>query len=593
MENNDKKKAVLKLIMKTLVYSFAIFGILFILILAGVALMVTPKIRITKVPESAILDIDFNKNYAEMRSDDFFAEFTGASAYSVFDVVRAINIAADDSRIKAIRANVNVAELGLSQIQDVVDAINVFKSKGKKTYIYSSSMGSVGGGSKEYYLASAFDQIWVQPSAEIGVVGVNIEVPFFNNILKKIGVEPEFYSRYEYKTAVTSLLSSDFTKEYKKELSKVGGGLYEQLVTNISVNRNLSKERVIDIINNAPLTAKVASEVGFVDKIAYMQDLTTYLQQEYAASFVSIDDYMSGINDYSDDKKPLVAFLVLDGVIEDGLSVNSPLNEAVIGSKSVLSQIAELKQKENLKALVVRVNSPGGSYTASNEIRYAIENLKKDKNIPVVVSMSNYAASGGYFISTAADYIIAEPATLTGSIGVVGGKFVFAKLWENIDINWGEINFGENASILSSNHLFTEAEKKIFNASLDQVYQDFTAKVMRARNFDETKINDIARGRVWLGQDALKLGLIDEIGGIDDALIKAKNLAQIMPGDKFSLQYYPRRQSFQEKLTKFIENGGGLPAIKMMDKYGVNLKDIQMLRHLRFDTIMTPFKVSM
>jgi protease-4 len=207
--------------------------------------------------------------------------------------------------------------------------------------------------------------------------------------------------------------------------------------------------------------------------------------------------------------------------------------------------------------------------------------------------MSNYAASGGYFISTAADYIIAEPATLTGSIGVVGGKFVFAKLWENIDINWGEINFGENASILSSNHLFTEAEKKIFNASLDQVYQDFTAKVMRARNFDETKINDIARGRVWLGQDALKLGLIDEIGGIDDALIKAKNLAQIMPGDKFSLQYYPRRQSFQEKLTKFIENGGGLPAIKMMDKYGVNLKDIQMLRHLRFDTIMTPFKVSM
>ena len=178
------------MIIKTIVYSFAIFGVLFILILASVAVIVSPKVRIAKVPENTILEIDFNKNYSELRSDDFFAEFTGASTYSIFDLVRAINIAADDKRIKALKANINVSPLGLAQIQDIVDAINVFKSRGKKTYIYSSSIGYIGGGSKEYYLASAFDQIWLQPSAEIGITGVNIEVPFFNDILKKIGIEP-------------------------------------------------------------------------------------------------------------------------------------------------------------------------------------------------------------------------------------------------------------------------------------------------------------------------------------------------------------------------------------------------------------------
>lgn len=593
MNNATNKKETLKTLMKTIVYSFAIFGLLFVLILVGVLKIMSPNMRIANIPNAAVLSINFDNGYTEVRGDDFFAEFSGASVYSVFDLIRAINLAASDDRIKAISATVNVSSLGLAQIQDISAAIQNFKKSGKKAYIYSNSFGGLGQGNREYYLATAFDQIWLQPEAEIGITGINIEVPFFKDILQKFGIEPEFYSRYEYKTAVSSLISSDFSKYYKDELNKVGKGFYGQLVNDIALNRNMNTEAVKKAINEAPLYAKDAININLADKLGYRQDFDKFLQEKYNAEIVNIDDYMANVREYADNKIPLVAFVVLDGVISEGVSANNPLNEAIIGEDTVLKQIEEIKTKENLKAVVLRINSPGGSYIASDNIRYALENLKKTKNVPIVVSMADYAASGGYFISLAADYVIAEPATLTGSIGVVGGKVVFDKLWKKLGIKWGEISFGNNAGILSLNHKFNAKEKEVFNKSLDRVYADFTQKVSQRRGFDDKKINEVARGRVWLGKDAYEVGLVDAIGGIDMALIKAKELAQIKSGEKFSLEYYPRKQSFSEKLTKYIENGGGLPAMKVMQKYGIEPTDLNIIYRLKFDTVMPPFKVSM
>ena len=520
-ENNNKKEA-LKTIMKTIIYSFALFGVLFILILVGVLKIMSPNMRIVSVSDKTVLAINFDKNYTEVRGDDFFAEFTGASVYSVFDLVRAINVASLDDRVKAISATINVSSLGLAQIQDIASAIKNFRASGKKAYIYSNSFGSFGQGNREYYLATSFDEIWLQPEAEVGITGINIEVPFFKDVLQKIGVEPEFYSRYEYKTAASSLISSDFSKPYKEELNKVGEGFYKQLVETIALNRNILPEDVKKAINEAPLYAKDALAMGLADKLGYRQDFNEFLQKEYEAEILNIDDYMANISGLSNNKVPLVAFMVLDGVISEGLSANNPLNDAVIGELTVLKQIEELKTKENLKAVIVRVNSPGGSYIASDNIRYALEDLKKTKNVPLVISMGDYAASGGYFVSLAGDYVFAEPATLTGSIGVVGGKVVFEKLWEKLGIKWGEIHYGDNAGALSMNHKFSAKEKEAFNKSLDRVYADFTQKVMQRRGFDEIKTDELARGRVWLGKDAYEVGLVDAIGGIDMALIKAK-----------------------------------------------------------------------
>lgn len=586
---HEKKKKAFKLIGKTIVYTFAGFGIIFILVLLGVLSLMNPKSTLGRIPDNSILNIDFNLAYAEMRQDDLFAEFTKQSAYSVFDLIRAINVAGTDDRIKAISATLNTTGLSTAQIEDVASALRYFQSKGKKAYLYSTGLGSFGQGTKEYYLASFFDEIWMQPVSDVGITGVAVEVPFFKNTLEKIGVEPEFYARYEYKTAVESLLNSDFTPTYKEEIEKLAGGLNEQYTATIAANRKLNQSDVLRAVDMAPVCAKDALEMKLIDHIGYRFEMNDSLYKKYHAQNYAMTDYMAHMGENTEKKLPMVAFLVLEGVIEDGESSNNPVSDAVIGSESVLKQIEELKDIENLKALVLRINSPGGSYAASDEIRAALVNLKKQKNIKIVVSMSTYAASGGYFISLAGDYIMADSSTITGSIGVFGGKFVLSGLTDKLGIHFGEVKYGQNAGILSMNHKFSETEKQVFEKSLDEVYQDFTTKVSEVRHIDISEMDRLARGRIWLGIDAVQNHLVDELGGLQHAIAKAKELAGIHAEDKFVLQYYPRRETFQEKLTKFIENGGNLPMMKVLS----DMEEFKVLYRLKHDAILPPMMIKM
>ena len=586
---NEKQKKVVKLIGKTVIFTFAGVGFIFILILLGVAGLVNSKGGLGRIPDKAILNIDFNLAYAEERQDDLFAEFTNQSVYSVFDLVRAINIAATDDRVKAIKASLNQTSLSLAQIQDISEALAYFKSKGKKTYMFSTGFGAFGQGTKEYYLAAFFDEIWMQPHSDIGITGVDIEVPFFKNIFDKIGVEPEFYTRYEYKTAVASLLNSDFTPTYKDEIEKLGRGLFDELTGGIAHNRSLNFDDVHTLINNAPLSAKEGLDANLADYIGYRYEMNAALENLYQAEDYPMSDYMGHINDTDDEKLPQIAFLVLEGMIEDGESSNNPLNDAIIGSETVLAQVEELKKIKNLKALVLRINSPGGSYTASDEIRAALVDLKKQKNIPIVVSMSTYAASGGYFLSIAGDYILADPATITGSIGVLGGKFVLSRLIDKLNIHFGDVKFGQNAGILSMNHKFSESERVVFEKSLDEVYTDFTSKVSEMRHIPLENLDQVARGRIWLGRDAMNIGLVDENGGLQRAISKAREMANIEADEKFVIQYYPRRETFQEKLTRFIESGGGLPMMKALG----DMDELKVLYRLKHDAVLPPMLLKM
>lgn len=590
-EDEDKKKTALRLILKTIIYAFAVFGLLFILILIGVLGIMSPGKIIMPVPEKTVLRINFDTNYMEVRGDDFFAEFADMPVYSFFDLIRAINTAADDDRVKAIAATVNMSSLGLAQIQDIAESVKYFRSKGKEAYIFSSGMGAFGGGTKEYYLASVFDEIWLQPISDIGMTGVHIEVPFFKGVLQKIGVDPEFYARNEYKTAAESLISRGFTPAYKEEMSKLGSGLFNQLAAGISQNRGLELKDVKKLIDQAPVFSSKAIEYKLADNLGYRQDMESFLAAKYGAEILDISDYMNNIGDYQGEDLPHIAFLVLEGAVQSGQSSNNPMYDAVIGADTVQKQLEELSRRRNLRAVILRVNSPGGSYAASDEIMHALDRFKEKTGVPIVVSMGNYAASGGYFIALAGDYIVAEPATLTGSIGVLGGKMVLERLWKKLHINWGEMNFGKNAGILSVNHKFSPEEKKLFNRSLDMVYKDFLIKVAAVRKIEN--VDDVAGGRVWLGEGALKAGLVDELGGIETALKKAKELGGIIPGADFGLVYYPRRQSFQEKLTEFLENGGGLPAVKLPGNFGIDAEDLKLLQRLQYDAVLPPFKLEM
>ena len=592
LKTNRKKALATKILMKSVVYSFALFGLLFILLLLFVLNMLRQDDFVAaEVPEKAILVVDFNENYAETRSDDLFTEFSGVPSLSFYDLIKAINLAALDPKVKAFIGNVSVSGLGLAQIEDLREAVKVFRSTGKKAYLYSTGFGSFGQGMREYYLATAFDEIWMQPTTEVGITGVSIEVPFVRGLLDKLGIKPEFYARHEYKNAAASLLNKEFSKEYQSEMKKLGGGIFEKMIEDMAEARGIAKKEIEKAVNEAPISAEKALELKLIDKISYKPDLIEQVMNDTNAEMVNVLDYALNIKE-GKKNRPTVALMVLDGMITEGESMSSPLQgEAAVGADTVARQLDEIAQDENVKALVLRINSPGGSYTASNEIWYAIMRMKSKKMIPVVVSMGDYAASGGYFVALAGDYIIAEPLTITGSIGVLGGKMVLSELWKKLDINWGEVKFGKNAGILSSNHVFSPAEKVIFNRSLDNIYKDFTEKTATIRDINPNEMDRLARGRVWLGLDAVDNKLVDALGGINAAVAKAKELGGIEPKTRFNITYYPKRRSFQEKLAQMLGNGPKISVNKVVNDFGFETNDINMLKRMKYETVLPPFKI--
>lgn len=592
VKNSRKKLLAARLLMKSAVYAFALFGLLFVSILLLVLYMLRQDGGVVaEVPEQAILTVDFNENYQELRSDDLLSEFSDLPASSFYDLNRAINLAARDKKVKALIGKVSLSELGLAQIDDLRASIKAFRSAGKKAYLYSTGFGSFGRGTKEYYLATAFDEIWMQPNTEVGITGVGIEVPFARGLLDKLGVFPEFYARHEYKNAMASLQNRAFSPQYRSEMTKLGGGIFEKIVFEIADERGIKPEEVKKAINMAPLAAEEALDKKLIDKIGYKSDLLKLVIEETQGETIDALDYMLN-RGQKQKKSPRIAMVVVEGMIAEGKSGANLLDGGkIVGADTIAAQLDEAAQDKNVKALVLRINSAGGSYTASNEIWYAINRLKSEKKLPVVVSMGDYAASGGYFVALAGDYIIAEPLSVTGSIGVLGGKMVLSELWKKLDVNWGELKFGKNAGILSINHQFSPEEKKIFNRSLDRVYKDFVEKTATARGINPNEMERIARGRIWLGKDALKNGLVDALGGLNEAFAKAAELGGLNPATPFEVVYYPKSKTFQEKLAQMLRGGSKISVNKVVNDLGFGTNDINMLNRMKYDTVLPPFRI--
>ena len=589
----DKRKIeAAKLLSKSLIYAFAIFGLIFVIILFLILGMLRPQGQnVVDVPPAALLTVDFDEAFSETKENDIMAELAGIQNQNFFDLLKAINVAAADDRVKALVGKISVSSLGLAQIQDLRQTILNFKKSGKKTYLYAPSFGAFGRGTKEYYLASVFDEIAIAPNSEVGITGIGIEVPFFRAVLDKIGIKPEFYSRYEYKTAMNSFTQNKMSLPFKAEMQKLGDGIFNRMVADIAESRKLSISEVKNLINRAPLSSSEALKAKLVDIIAFKQDYLDVLQTYHKAELFDLALYEGNI---LNNKKgtPSIALLVIDGVIAEGTSAADSLqNEFVTGSDTVLAQLKEIEKDKNVKALVIRVNSPGGGYNAANEIWHGIEQLKQKKKIPVVVSMGDYAASGGYFVAIAGDKIVAEPSTITGSIGVLGGKVVLQGLWQKLGVNWEKIAFGKNAGILSANTPFSESEKDIFNKSLDDIYSDFTSKVAKARNLSPQQMNQVARGRVWLGEQALPLKLVDALGGIETALGLAQAASSIKPDEKIRIEFYPKEKSLHEKLQQFIRDGKGLAMFDTLSGFSEEFEQIKLFNRLKYNAILPPMQI--
>ena len=542
------------------------------------------------IEKNTYLTIDFNKPFSESDNSGIWTEFTDDAPLPFLKMLEAVEYAAADDNVSGLVAKINKTNLEPAQLQDIARAILRFEYSGKKTVVFSQGFGSLGQGSGDYYLASFFKQIYMQPHTYIGLTGISIEIPFLKNLLDKLGVTAEFYSRYEYKNAMASLTDTKISKAYAEEMTVLAQGLMSELELDIKGNRKL-QDSFENIVNKAPLTAEEGQKLGLIDGIMYMSQLEDKLKSDGAEHFVNIKDYAAGLAP-NNGNLPTVALLNLSGEIIDGESKDSLRQDDIIGSESVVADIESIKKLPNLKAVVVRINSPGGSYNAADEIYFALKQLKEKTKVPVIVSQSAYAASGGYFISLAGDYIFAEPMTITGSIGVLGGKAVFGKLWKKLGVSWSRLNFGKNAGILSSIQPFSESEKKIFNKSLDDVYSDFTAKVAENRKLTQP-MNKIARGRVWLGRQALDLGLIDELGSTSEAIARAMDLGKIGKNQTFKIVSYPKAKSFGEKLSNLIANTGSIKAEQLIEQSGVDITNLKLFKRLQYDTVMLPIKINM
>ena len=597
IKKNLRSVINLRILSKAVTIALAILGVIFILLAVSIIgwLKADTNLVINEpLPDNAILTVNFDKPLPEYYENNILSPFPQEAQLSFYDMIKTLNIAATDKRIKALAAEINLSSLGAAQIQELRRTIKYFRSKGKKAYIYSSGMGSLGGGTSEYYLASAFDEIWMQPNTEIGITGVSIEVPFLRAVLDKIGVTPEFYARYEYKNAMSSLLDKTLSPQYKSEIVKLGGTMYYQMIQGIATDRDISTDNLMKLVDKAPIIAEDGLKNKLVDKIAFKSDYLAEIRKQHDnATLYPVVNYVHQVQDMRG-KLPQIALLVLEGEIIDGQDGNVNMwQNGIISDGFVLKQLEEIAKLPNIKGLIVRINSPGGSYNASAEIWHAINSLKKNKNIPVVVSMGDTAASGGYFIALAGDYILAEPLTLTGSIGVLGGKVVLESLWKKLGVNWEGLKFGENAGILSTNRKFSQSEKQAFNRSLDNVYRDFTSKVSETREIPLADLDKLARGRVWSGINAAQNKLVDANGGIGEALIKTAELIGADEDTNYRIVTFPRAKTLAEKINEFL---GAAPSVSLQNlakESGLPWQDFQMLRRLQYDAVMLPLKISM
>jgi protease IV len=464
-------------------------------------------------------------------------------------VLEGIGRASSDPRVRGlvVRLGGSRSPLGLASAQELRDAVQGFRAHGKLAVAWAETFGEFTQGTVPYYVATAFDQIWIQPSGDVCLTGVAVRVPFIRDFLDKIDVTPQLAQRHEYKSAANVFTERGFTGAHREATERVVDSAMEQVLAGIAEGRHLDTGTVKALVDRAPLFASQALEVGLVDRVGYRDEVYAEVRNQIGAD--AILQYVARYRKsrlaelskrVSSVRREAVAVIDVTGAIHLGRSRRSPLTGASAGADTVTAAIRSAVKATDVKAILLRVSSPGGSYVASDAIWRNVR-LAREAGKPVVVSMADVAASGGYFVSMGADVIVAEPGTITGSIGVVGGKPVINRLTARLGIGHDHVALGKHALMFSPLARFSDDEWARLNEWLDRIYDDFTAKVADGRGLPADRVHEIARGRVWTGADAKQRGLVDELGGFGLAIEVAKERASLPPSAEPELRTYPRR----------------------------------------------------
>jgi protease-4 len=537
---------------KVIVAILAVIGGLAIVsVLIGGAVVVGARLGKGVIAGNTVLEIDLERALLEDQPDDPVVELLAGKGVVVRDVVEALAKAGGDTRVKGLVARVGAAPVGMAQVQELRDAVAAFRACGKWAVAYAETFGEFGPGNGAYYLATAFDEIDLLPSGDVGLTGMMYESMFLRGTLEKLGVEPRMDHRKEYKNAMNTFTERAFTEAHREALAKVMDSQFGQIVRGVAAARGITDTQVRGAFDRGPYLGAEAVRAKLVDGVAYRDEVYEKVAAKAGGtpSYLAVGTYLERAG-RPHQKGETIALVYGLGGVQRGRSGYDPVfGDVTMGSDTVASALRKAIKDDTVKAIVFRVDSPGGSYVASDAIwRETVRAKKAGK--PVIVSMGNVAGSGGYFVAMAADKIVAQPGTITGSIGVLGGKMLTSGLWEKVGVSWDEVHTSANTRMFSGTHDYSPEEWARFQAWLDRVYEDFTGKVAEGRGLSREKVAQIARGRIWSGEDAKAIGLVDELGGYPTALRLAREAAGLAPDAPIKLKVFPEKRTLLQALME-------------------------------------------
>lgn len=518
-------------------YVLIIFLIFFFLILiTAVSFFYYEFGKPPAVKAHSYLELSLSGEILERSTPNIFTTLIGTESLSMYDIWMNIQKAKKDNRIKSLLLRFGYLQCSWAKINELREAVLDFKKSGKKAYAYINEAPEF---DKEYFLATACDEIILHPLGWLGVNGIGGYFPFFKKALDKLGIEAQFEHVEEYKTASNIFTEEGFTPAHRQMMESLYSNLYTYYVKGLAEARGKSEEEIKKIIDTGFYQGEKALEAGLVDKLLFEDELDKLLKEKgKKLSRISHNKYLKikptslGLN-----KGKKIALIYGMGTIHSGESVYQTM-----GSTTVARWIKKARKDKSIKGVIFRVDSPGGSAVASDVIWREVVLTKKEK--PFIVSMSDVAGSGGYWVSMAAHKIVAQPSTLTGSIGVIAGKFNMAELYKKLGITSEKLTYGNKADMFSSFRGLTREERDILKKEILWIYDRFLTKVAEGRNMNKEEVNKIGKGRVWTGIQAKELGLVDEIGGLSEAIKLAKKLAGIPQDEEVKLVVWPKKISF-------------------------------------------------
>jgi protease-4 len=462
---------------------------------------------------------------------------------SLRTLVESLDRAASDDSVRAVVVRLGeLPDAGWGKVQELRAALGRFRKSGKAVYAHLETAGN-----REYYLATACSKVYAVPTAILDISGLAAEVTFFRGTLDKLGIEAQFEGVGKYKNAPNQLTERGFTEPHREQMEALLDSVFGQYLEAIAQGRGKSPQDVAQLVEQGPYTAAEALRAGLVDELLYHDEVVARLK---SAERVTPGGYVRGARGLGFDGRARVALVYAVGEIVSGESQDGPFGgSGYAGADTVAGALRQAREDRAVKAIVLRIDSPGGSGTASDVIWREVRLARKAK--PVVVSMGDLAASGGYYIAMGGDAIVAQPGTITGSIGVFGGKFSLRGLYDKIGVTRETLTRGRHADLFSDYRPWDEEERAKVRGLMEAFYEEFLRKAAEGRKMSEAEVHAVAQGRVWTGAEAKQHGLVDELGGLNDALAMAKQRAGIARDEDVALVVLPERKGL---LDVVLEN---------------------------------------